>query len=121
MGYLRKKINGNLRIHILEKKQWNIQVSYFIPGNSRQKSLHPWKFCKIMLDPLENHDQNQEPCGNSTLLFLHHSRETHFYSSFLINTWKFYGLFLPYHWTFCHICRTSRGASLFSAEFLMVK
>ena len=56
---------------------------------------HPWKFQTFLLDPLKF--QVQKP-RNSTLFFLVTPSKS---TSFLINPWKFYMLFLWYPWKIC--------------------
>ena len=55
-----QKEAGGLRTYIFEKNPGIFHFFYFTPGNSTQ-ILHPWKFQKFLLDPLEIKAKNQDP------------------------------------------------------------
>ena len=48
-----KSKQGRLKIYFLKKKPWIIEVCHLALGNYGQSFLYPWKFCKIVLHPLE--------------------------------------------------------------------
>ena len=93
-----KKRNRGLRTYFFEPPPpWIFLFLFFtlhlkIPDKTKP---HPWKFQTFLLDPLKF--QVQKP-RNSTLFFLVTPSKS---TSFLINPWKFYMLFLWYPWKIC--------------------
>ena len=61
-----EKISGISRLHTLPQE---------IPNRTKLKL---WKFCKIVLDPLEIPRPKIKTCGNSTWFFLDHLWRFHF-------------------------------------------
>ena len=99
------------------KLQWdsNKKSFYSALGYSRKNpnrgktpdkmNLHPWKFYKIMLYPLEFPRPETKIFGNFTRFFLDHPWKFHF---FFIDPWKFHILFFQYLWKFYVLNRPVR-------------
>ena len=89
MGYSRKKWK---RLgHTFSKKKLEIFRFVFLPLQvPNKKKFHPWKFCKMVLQPLEIPRPKTKTHGNSTC--------------FLDHPWKFY--FFNQHLEFPHAIST---------------
>ena len=98
LGYSRKKTNRGEGVeYILLWTPLEYFIFTFPMEISDKEKLHPWKFYKILLDPLEIPRTKTKIHGNSILFFLGRHLKLHIVLfNKLLTPWKFHMLFLWY-------------------------
>ena len=92
LGYIAGGGRGREYIFFGRKKVWSFVISSMeIPDKTK---LHPWKFCKIVLHPLEiSGPKTKHPCKFHMNFSWSYPRNS---ASFLINPWNNHIVFLQY-------------------------